>query len=752
MSDDNYEISAKISGDSSGFTGALETAMKGLESWGINTEKMTEEGGALFKKFGVDVDAFADKFGFSSKLLVGVAAAGLAIGEFGKEVFEVGMKFDESFSLIGKATGAVGPQLRELGDEFTSVMGAGIVQNIDDVAQAFALLSQRLGVTGEELKKLTVEFSAFADVNRTSVTESVKLVTDVMNQWNITTEDSILLMDQLTKASQLTGRPVTELSQAILNSSAQFKQLGLSLTDSLGFMTAFSKAGADVSTTTMALNHAVVTLSQQTDDVAGAFKDYIAQIQQTKDPQEALTIATDLFGTRAAPRMADALRNAKFDLAGFTEQLEKAGGTLKRTNEGTESLGDKWAAFGKKAMAAVEPLGEVMVNIGKILVDVGNKIFEVLNNILSPILNLLKDEFRDFGDAIKAVFGAVTAAINGDWQSAWTYAQIVVLEVVKAVLDFFSAMANQIIGIINNMTSALRTALSAVGVDIKAMAAISLSEMSGVDAQIKRLNASIQTNSEQTTKVLGQQSAIRQKQINDEAKTYGKSYEEMVKAGLELQHADENLKEDQLEVAKYYNIASAAANQQALATQQLGATVDSVFSAMISGPFQALGAALVNGENLWQALGRAAIHSLGSVVKGLGDQMAAKAALDLAQAVAYSTNPFTAAAAPGFYAQAAVESAGATGAYVAAGALSAFELGTPYAPGGYALVGERGPEIVKLSQGDKVTPARETVATLKQSKGTTIHFNISEVRQDSVGPMMRKAHAMARQLAFEGVI
>jgi len=755
---EEFSLTAKLLGDGSGLAHSLESAQAMLKGYGLDLEKMTEEGGELFKKFGVDIDAFAGKFGVSAPLLTGIAAAGVALFEVGKEVFEVGEKFDESFSIIGKATGAVGPQLRELSDGFVKVMGSGVVQDIDDLAQAFALLAQKLDVTGDELQKLTTDFSAFADVNRTSVTESVRLITQVMNEWNIETEDAVLLMDQLTRAAQITGRPVTELTQAIMQNGAQFKQLGLSLTDSIGFLTAFDKAGADISVTTRALNTAVVQLSQSGGNVAERFHDAVEAIQSAQSPQEALNDAVDLFGSRAAPKMVDALRNAKFDLEGFTAAIAAAGGTVEKTNEATESLGDKWAAFGNKAMAAVEPLGEVMIGIGKILVDVGNMLFEVLNNILSPALDLIRDEFRDLGDVVKAVFGTVGALIRGDWKTAWTEAQLIVLNVVKAVLDFFSAMANEIIGIINNMTNALRTTLEAVGVHVSAIAKVSLAEVSGLNATIKALYDSLETEGDQATKELGKQAAARQKIINDEAKTYDISIQDRIKAAKELQAAYQTQQQAERSLTALTLQTAAASAYAAKTFQENAGLISGTIDAMISGPFQALGAALVNGENLWMALGKAAVHSIGAVVKALGDQMSAKAALDLAQAIAYSSNPFTAPAAPGYYAQAAIEAGAATAAYTAAGALSAFEKGTPYSTGGAAMLAEAGPELVmapsvhNLAQGSVVLNAQDTLKAMGGKKGATINFNVGEVRRDSVGALMRQAEALSRKLAFGGVL
>ena len=54
MSD--FNLHAEISADSSGFMGALNSVTKGLEQWGINTEKMGEEGSKVFQEPLISVD------------------------------------------------------------------------------------------------------------------------------------------------------------------------------------------------------------------------------------------------------------------------------------------------------------------------------------------------------------------------------------------------------------------------------------------------------------------------------------------------------------------------------------------------------------------------------------------------------------------------------------------------------------------------------------------------------------------------
>jgi len=173
------------------------------------------------------------------------------------------------------------------------------------------------------------------------------------------------------------------------------------------------------------------------------------------------------------------------------------------------------------------------------------------------------------------------------------------------------------------------------------------------------------------------------------------------------------------------------------------------YTSLLSGPFTALGDALVKQQDIWAALGKAALQAISTIIKGFGDQLAAMAAGKLAEAIADSFDPFTAWAAPGQYTAAALLTAGAAAAYTSAGAIAAFADGTSSAPGGLSLVGERGPELVNLPTGSKVYNNSQTTSMLSQSNSKTFVFNSPA----ALSPVetRREFERMSRRLAFEGV-
>jgi len=139
-------------------------------------------------------------------------------------------------------------------------------------------------------------------------------------------------------------------------------------------------------------------------------------------------------------------------------------------------------------------------------------------------------------------------------------------------------------------------------------------------------------------------------------------------------------------------------------TSNLSAALESSIAAIGVGLGEGLAAA-INGTANFGDIFQSIFNALGGVVATLGEQIIAigAAALVAQAAIAQAlANPFL------------VIAAGV--ALVALGSLiksatsnqNRFAVGTRFAPGGMALVGERGPEMISLPRGSQVTPAAQT--------------------------------------------
>lgn len=84
------------------------------------------------------------------------------------------------------------------------------------------------------------------------------------------------------------------------------------------------------------------------------------------------------------------------------------------------------------------------------------------------------------------------------------------------------------------------------------------------------------------------------------------------------------------------------------------------------------------------------------------------------------------------------------------GGVGAFARGTNYAPGGLALVGEEGPELIELPRGSKVHTAQQTERMMKGAGGgITQHITINSPTPLTPSEIARKNLQASRQLAME---
>lgn len=138
-------------------------------------------------------------------------------------------------------------------------------------------------------------------------------------------------------------------------------------------------------------------------------------------------------------------------------------------------------------------------------------------------------------------------------------------------------------------------------------------------------------------------------------------------------------------------------------TSNLKTTLENSITALGVGLGEALGAAIL-GNGSYEDIFRALFNQLGGFVQTLGEQLLAIAAAAILanQSLKFIlANPALA--------------VGAGIALVALGSMiknltapQQFAVGTRNAPGGMALVGERGPELVNLPRGSQVVPAAQT--------------------------------------------
>ena len=156
---DQYEISANITADDSGFQAAFDRMESSLGGWGVDLGKMYEEGASVFKKFGVDIDQFASKLGTTGPMLatsVGVAIVAIqglskVIQETTKEFAEdetAQLKFNAAIKANSQLTEGANERLSEFAESFATLTGEA-----NSAAQSQVAMLSATGRTEEQITK-----------------------------------------------------------------------------------------------------------------------------------------------------------------------------------------------------------------------------------------------------------------------------------------------------------------------------------------------------------------------------------------------------------------------------------------------------------------------------------------------------------------------------------------------------------------------------------------------------------------------
>lgn len=446
----DYSISAEITGDSSGLDKAIKDAQKtlsgfgqkaadltkdinkGTSSWGLDIEKFTSKGSSLFKQFGIDIDKFAAHFGTTGTVVTAIAAAVVALGKLGQAM-------DEATANIVKGTGATGKELKNLESSLQTSLINGVGRSAAEVGNMIADLNTRFGVTGKELETLTQEFDAFSEVTGTETKSAINAIADVMAKWNIESQSTDDLMEQLTKASQMSGASVLQLTSSLKQSQSTLSAFGLSVTESISLLSVMSKNGINTEQALGGMRTALAKFSKEGKDAKDAFNEVAEKIRNASNQTEALQIATETFGQRSGAEMVKVLKESATQTEEFNQALANANGTIQKTDENSRTMKDAmndlkavltgaFGQFGQAISGALKDVIDIVRNIFSLLAPTINAIGGVVREIVTGITGFISKVVYNVTDLIKR--------INGD-----SNIFITILNALKnAVSAVFSAM------------------------------------------------------------------------------------------------------------------------------------------------------------------------------------------------------------------------------------------------------------------------------------------------------------------------
>jgi hypothetical protein len=312
------------------------------------------------------------------------AAVGLALTKIGSD-------FNDARDAIIVGTGASGEALEGLIDSAKKV-GSQVPNSFGDVGKAIADFNTRLGLTGTELEEAAKQALNLSRITKTDVETNVRTVTRVMQDWGVESSKASATMDLLFKASQLTGIGFQRLGDLMVQFGAPLRQLGFSMEETAALFAAFEQQGVNTETVMAGLRRALSTMAQAGEEPVEVFRRVVQSIKDAGSAGEANVLALELFGARAGPDMAAAIREGRFEIDQLVGQLDDTEGSIQQAADGTLRLSDRFAILRNRITAVLGPFGEIGGAIAGGVASIGPLIFGF--STLVPLLAKVRQGFQ----------------------------------------------------------------------------------------------------------------------------------------------------------------------------------------------------------------------------------------------------------------------------------------------------------------------------------------------------------------------
>lgn len=371
-----------------------------------NYKKGLDEVNGKLKSGSAQIEEYAKKienFGCKTKEVGGSLSKNITapIAAAGTAAYAAWMSVDEAYDNIAVGTGATGDALSKLQESFDNVFAKAPFDAMD-ISNSLADLNTRFGFTGKVLEDASEKFLRFASVNKTDVSNAVALVSRAMGDAGIPAEEYTSVLDALTTASQASGISIDALTGNITKYGAPMRALGYTTEESIAIFASWEKAGVNTEIAFSGMKKAISNFSAEGKDAKVEFKKTLEEIAKCPDIASATTKAIEVFGTKAGPDLADAIKGGRFEFEEMLKLVESSSGQLDASFEATMDPADK-------AKVALNNLTLAGAALGDVIQSALGPVFESLADILKDFTEWFKNLNPEIRQTIVFVGGIIAA-------------------------------------------------------------------------------------------------------------------------------------------------------------------------------------------------------------------------------------------------------------------------------------------------------------------------------------------------------
>lgn len=282
-------------------------------------------------------------------------AAPVAVAVAAGAAFKLGESFDKAYDKIRIGTGATGDRLAGLRRDFKAVAASGPA-DFDTVSTAITSLNQRLGITGKPLQDLSKGVVRLSRLTKTDLGTNIESVTRVFGDWGVAVGDQSGKLDTLFRASQATGTSVDRISSLMVKFGSPLRQLGFTFDQTAALAGKFEKEGVNTELVMGSMRIALGRMAREGEPAKETLARVTDQIKNAGSVSEANALALELFGARAGPDMAAAIREGRFELGSLYDQVSNGTETLEKAGKDTSSWSGKLQTLKNKVLVGLEPI------------------------------------------------------------------------------------------------------------------------------------------------------------------------------------------------------------------------------------------------------------------------------------------------------------------------------------------------------------------------------------------------------------
>lgn len=334
----------------------------------IQSSSFTKLGNEL-EKAGSKMKTVGDGFSKAGGTLTKTVTAPIAAA--GAGLFKLASDFDEASDSIRAGTGATGEALSGLEEDFKSVYQA-VDANISDASKVIADLNTRTGLSGESLQNLSTQMLKLSKITGEDLNSLIPSSTRMFQDAGIATDDYAKALDYTFKVSQSTGIGVGKLQELMTQFGGPLRQMGFDWQTSAAMLGKFEKEGVNTNLVLGSLRIALGKMAKEgISEPNKALAEMINKIKEAGTAGEANSMALEMFGAKAGPDMAAAIREGRLNLEDLINSLNASPESIDQVYKDTADAAEQFTVLKNKMAVSLEPLSKTL--------------FEAVNNAMPSI-------------------------------------------------------------------------------------------------------------------------------------------------------------------------------------------------------------------------------------------------------------------------------------------------------------------------------------------------------------------------------